>query len=782
MPTPRWGLGVAAINGILYAVGGTTSTDRVATVEAYDPTTDIWMTKASLPSGRSFLGVAAINGILYAVGGYTNASIEATVLAYDPSTNTWSTKASMPAARGVLAVGVISGTLYALGGDNNGAHADMYAYDPAVNTWTSKASMPTPRWGLSIATIDGILYAVGGNQTGVGDVATVEAYDPTTDTWATKASLPSARENLGVAAIDGILYAAGGNPNSSVEAYDPATDTWTTLASMPTSRWGMGVVAINGILYAVGGVGGPTTIEALTPEPTSNPTCVSPPAGLVSWWPGDGNAEDITGSNGGAMVGNVTFVPGMVGQAFHFFPGPTGNETYTAYVDVGNSPSLQVSSGDFTVDAWVYPEAICEEFPGAGCIARGILGKMAVAPNIDGWRFFLEGPKLTLNAGGQTFNTGTHAELPNFSVTAGVWSHVAMVKRGNSIELFRNGGQLFTSTPINIFYDSHSAPMYIGSDPSEGNTFYGLIDEVELFDRALSSAEVQSIFDAGSAGKCKSQAQGTVTGLKYYDANTNGQLDAGEAGIPNWRIVFSNGISDSLATASDGTFGPLSLTSDDYSFTERQPIGPSTWIQTGNLVDQSISSSGNTSALSNMIYALGIVDGGITDGLNFGNVCIGAGGGHSLGSWSNKNGQALFSGADLALMVSLNLRNASGSNFDPGSYAQFKNWLLNASATNMAYMLSAQLAAMELSVAHGFVNGTGLLYAPGTSSANANGFATVNAVMSEANSELGLHGFTQSGNISRPYQESLKNALDKGNNNQSFVQLGPAQCPAPAFP
>ena len=49
-------------------------------------------------------------------------------------------------------------------------------------------------------------------------------------------------------------------------------------------------------------------------------------------------------------------------------------------------------------------------------------------------------------------------------------------------------------------------------------------------------------------------------------------------------------------------------------------------------------------------------------GLNFGNVCIGAGGGHTLGFWSNKNGQALFGTDDLAAMVGgLNLRNANGS-------------------------------------------------------------------------------------------------------------------------
>jgi hypothetical protein len=99
----------------------------------------------------------------------------------------------------------------------------------------------------------------------------------------------------------------------------------------------------------------------------------------------------------------------------------------------------------------------------------------------------------------------------------------------------------------------------------------------------------------------------------------------------------------------------------------------------------------------------------------------------------------------------------------------------------MAYMLSAQLSAMELNVRNGNVNGGSLIYAPGTTSADANGFATVNAVMTEANIELGLHGLTLSGSPYRSYQEALKNALDRANNNLSFVQAGPGTCPGGAL-
>jgi hypothetical protein len=99
----------------------------------------------------------------------------------------------------------------------------------------------------------------------------------------------------------------------------------------------------------------------------------------------------------------------------------------------------------------------------------------------------------------------------------------------------------------------------------------------------------------------------------------------------------------------------------------------------------------------------------------------------------------------------------------------------------MAYMLSAQLAAMELNVLNGKVSGGSLVYAPGANGANSSGFISITNLMAEANTELGLHGLTKSGSPYRAHQEALKTALDRANNNLNFVQSGPASCPAPTF-
>jgi hypothetical protein len=278
-----------------------------------------------------------------------------------------------------------------------------------------------------------------------------------------------------------------------------------------------------------------------------------------------------------------------------------------------------------------------------------------------------------------------------------------------------------------------------------------------------------------------------ISGFKYYDANLNGQRDAGEPGIANWPIDITDGGLVTVLTDGTGLWATDQLGPDDYNFQEQQAASP--WIQTGNTVDQTTSGantpSGFVNSLTNFIYNITVADDPISN-INFGNVCIGAGGGHTLGYWSNKNGRATMNdggsmNSELALLSGLNLRNGNGTHFNPATYATFRTWLLNATATNMAYMLSAQLSAMALNVEAGFVATGALIFAPGTTSANALGFATVGAIMTEANTELGLHGLVLSGSAFRAYQEALKNALDNANNNLNFLQPGPSSCPTPDF-
>jgi hypothetical protein len=260
-----------------------------------------------------------------------------------------------------------------------------------------------------------------------------------------------------------------------------------------------------------------------------------------------------------------------------------------------------------------------------------------------------------------------------------------------------------------------------------------------------------------------------IFGEKFYDTNTNGLHDQDEPVIGGWRIEKQP--PNNADVTFTGTNGQYSFVVDPdsglYTISEVPPP-PGWYPATGATWLNTTAKSGDVTVGNEDIH-----------GPDFGNVCLGPGGGLTLGFWSNKNGQALFTGSDLTYLVGRNLRNATGANFDPGNYAAFRSWLLSATATNMAYMLSAQMSAMILNVRHGKVDGSALIYAPGTNSANGAGFASVNDILNEANTSLGANPLTVASGATRTYQEALKNALDKANNNLTFVQSGPCAFDSP---
>ncbi len=138
----------------------------------------------------------------------------------------------------------------------------------------------------------------------------------------------------------------------------------------------------------------------------------------------------------------------------------------------------------------------------------------------------------------------------------------------------------------------------------------------------------------------------------------------------------------------------------------------------------------------------------------------------------------------LSNVNALNLANAKALQvdfaLDSSGYATFRTWLLGATATNMAYMLSAQTAAMDLNITIGGADKSGLLFAGSNPAGcsvpvNVNGYISALALVNSSSDEIGASPITLAGNPERICQEFKKNALDAGNNNRNWVQ--PQACP-----
>jgi hypothetical protein len=301
----------------------------------------------------------------------------------------------------------------------------------------------------------------------------------------------------------------------------------------------------------------------------------------------------------------------------------------------------------------------------------------------------------------------------------------------------------------------------------------------------------------GNASTCQQTVtvRGQVCATKFYDANANGVQDNGEAGVPGWLIQVSGSSSCQGLTDANGQIC-FALPVGSYTVSEAAPA-ETNWVHTTPMSFSATIDASHCSASG-----------------SFGNYCFSdPSGGLTLGYWSNKNGQRVLSQNDPAwrsLLNGLNLRNANGSNFDiplAGSfttaYASFRTWILGATATNMSYMLSAQLAAATLasnfsgldSTAHVIVPGgvrTGgnvcivpylsvaqalscggpallsLTSLPGSTNCGCtsnDGQVRISDLLARADCLLGAYSTMPTATPQRTYGECVKNIIDMINNN-----------------
>jgi hypothetical protein len=212
----------------------------------------------------------------------------------------------------------------------------------------------------------------------------------------------------------------------------------------------------------------------------------------VAWWQGDGDANDTTGGNTSTLAGGVTFAAGEVAQCFQF-------NGQNQEVVVPDASSLNLSAG-FTIEAWVnfadlnspHP-IVCKGNWGYHqyCLLTGGLGPS------DELELLVESQGQYDYSGALT--TSGAQLLPN------TWYHIAATADGVTKSIYLNG-QLLTNNPAPAPYTPNSNPVEIGRAANFAGAYFhsGLIDEISIYDRALTQNELQAIYSSATAGKCES--------------------------------------------------------------------------------------------------------------------------------------------------------------------------------------------------------------------------------------------------------------------------------------
>ena len=227
--------------------------------------------------------------------------------------------------------------------------------------------------------------------------------------------------------------------------------------------------------------------------------CLPAPAGLVGWWPGDGNANNVLGTNNGTLQAGATASgPGVVGTAFNF--DGTNN-----YVSVPESAILKPPN--LTLEAWVRFTGLDSSGTAAPVGVQYIVFKQnSRSGDFEGFSLVKErvsgSDHFTFQV---TSAAGVGVDVTSTTlISTGVWYHVAAVRGSNFIQLFVNG-QLERQTNVAFAQDYGTLPLYFGSTGQSfwDRKFRGTLDEVSLFNRALATNEIAAIYAAGADGKCK---------------------------------------------------------------------------------------------------------------------------------------------------------------------------------------------------------------------------------------------------------------------------------------
>ena len=199
------------------------------------------------------------------------------------------------------------------------------------------------------------------------------------------------------------------------------------------------------------------------------------PAGLVALWPGEGNANDSIGSNNGKLVGGAGFADGKVGRAFLL-------NGRNSYVSIPDSPSLDVFTTSITVMAWIKVNHSTANSDWAWIVTKGN----------SSWRMM--GTTYAKTVYFAASGTSSDGIAGSRNVNDGQWHHVAGVYDGANLFLYVDGA-LDVSQPASGSVSQNNYPVEFGQNAEALRTpFNGLIDEVSIYNRALSASEIRAIY------------------------------------------------------------------------------------------------------------------------------------------------------------------------------------------------------------------------------------------------------------------------------------------------
>lgn len=293
--------------------------------------------------------------------------------------------------------------------------------------------------------------------------------------------------------------------------------------------------------------------------------------GCVAWWRGEDNFQDSGGTNHGTGLNGVSFAAGEVGRCMSF-------DGTNDSVQVPTSANLNLVSGQgWTMEGWIKPDVLTDRY-----LAHKGTSANGTTPY---WCVYLRNDSP---AGRLAFEMcpGTGMNQYDFSksvtpVTAGVWQHIAVVvdSMGGSVDgihYYINGvdaGRTDLRDWATSGTVTNAEPLQIGSFRGQGVFFDGLIDELSIYNRALSPTEISAIHAAGSAGKLGGVPPTIATASQLPDGMVGmgySQSLSATGGVAPYSWAVSGGsLPESLSLSSGGVITGTPSAAGTATFTVR---------------------------------------------------------------------------------------------------------------------------------------------------------------------------------------------------------------------
>jgi hypothetical protein len=200
------------------------------------------------------------------------------------------------------------------------------------------------------------------------------------------------------------------------------------------------------------------------------------PSGLVGAWGFDEGSGSVVGDGSGR--GNSGSLAGAVWSAGRFGSG-LSFDGVSSWVTVPDSASLHLDSA-LTLEAWVRPSAL-------GTVWRTVVFK----ERGDGMAYSLYANEASTRPVGQVFIDGERNAVGSAALPVDEWSYLAVTYDGSSLRLYVDGS-LAATAAVSGSIEASSGPLRIGGNSVWDEWFAGLIDEVRVYNRALSQSEIQT--------------------------------------------------------------------------------------------------------------------------------------------------------------------------------------------------------------------------------------------------------------------------------------------------